>query len=443
MRLAWVFLFAWLTASAAMAQELPRATLGPPKLDNSPDAKDDAFSAAPALASPAPESTPPPTVRIIGRINADAIFVNQSSRNQQTFGIVDNAVGFRRARLGALGEVGESVYWKAEFDFAGGNIAFKDVYVGLKDVPVLRRIQIGHMPEPFSLEGQTSSNDLPFVERTPVYELDPQRNWGVLALTYTDNERATAQFGVFRSGTSNNTGDDISNLNDLGYDLRVTALPWYENTGEYLMHIGGAFSQRFPANGEVVVGTGPQSSLLQFTDAPATFIGKITIPASQFQIYNAQWATVLGPLSLQAEWNAMSVEQHGGAPPVFLNGPYAFVSYFLTGEHREYVTKDGTFGTTHVHRPFVALRGKDSIGAGPGAWEMTARFAYAHFSNGNIPLENGLQQGGDEAETVLGVNWYLNDNARVMFDYVHVIPVSPNAGPSFANAFFIRFAVFW
>jgi len=383
-----------------------------------------------------------PTVRLRGRINADAIFVGQSYRNQQIFGIIDNAVGFRRARLGAEGEVGTNVYWVAEFDFAGGNIAFRDVFIGLQDLPVVRRLQVGHMTEPFSLEGAQSSNSFDFNERSVIYSLDPDRNWGVLALSYTEDERATCQFGVFRSGTSNNTGDDISNLNDMAYDLRITGLPWYEQDGRYLMHIGGAFSDRFPANGDVVIGTGPQNSLLQFTDAPATFIEQITIPANQYQLYNLQWATVLGPLSLQAEWNATSVEQRGGGP-VFLNGCYAFASYFVTGENRDYITKDGKFGTTHVRRPFMSLHKKNGFGIGPGAWELVARFAYARFTNGNIPLENGLQQGDNEAEAVLGVNWYLNDNTRLMFNYVHILPVDPNNGPSYANAFFFRCAIFW
>jgi phosphate-selective porin OprO/OprP len=442
-------------ASSAVAQQVSPARLGqptnsppqPPPDPNPLGVSSQIQGASTRPDEPTPEMIEPekegkPVVKLIGRINADAIFVSQSARNQQIFGIVDNAVGFRRARLGAEGEVGGNVYWKAEFDFAGGNISFKDVFVGLKDIPVVRRLQVGHMSEPFSLEGAQSSNDLPFVERTPIYELDPQRNWGVQALAYTENERATCQFGVFRSGTSNSTGDDISNLNDMAYDLRITGLPWYDAGGEYLMHIGGVFSQRFPANGEVTIGTGPQNSLLQFTDTPPTFIEKITIPASQLQLFNLQGAAILGPLSFQAEWNAMNVEQRGG-PPVFLNGCYAAANYFLTGEHREYVTKDGAFGATRVRRPFLSLRKKEPLASGPGAWELTARFTYARFTNANIPLQNGVQQGDNEAETVLGVNWYLNDNTRIMFDYVHVVPVSPNAGPSYANAFFMRTAIFW
>jgi len=32
---------------------------------------------------------------------------------------------------------------------------------------------------------------------------------------------------------------------------------------------------------------------------------------------------------------------------------------------------------------------------------------------------------------------------RIMFNYVHAVPVDPNFGPSFADAFFLRTAIFW
>ena len=105
-----------------------------------------------------------PTIELRGRIQTDVLFVNQSQRNQEIFGDLQNAVGFRRARLGAQGTVGEQVYWVSEFDFAGGDIAFKDVLIGLDKLPLIRRVQIGHMLEPFSLEGYTSSNQITFME---------------------------------------------------------------------------------------------------------------------------------------------------------------------------------------------------------------------------------------------------------------------------------------
>ena len=105
--------------------------------------------------------------------------INQSPTNKQALGDIENATGFRRARIGAQGTIGDNVNWVTEFDFAGGDISFKDVYGEVNLLPFVRRVRVGHMKEPFSLEGQASSNDLPFVERSPIMALDPARNWGV------------------------------------------------------------------------------------------------------------------------------------------------------------------------------------------------------------------------------------------------------------------------
>ncbi len=385
-------------------------------------------------------------VRLRGRIHADAIFVNQSARDRAIIGDLENAVGFRRARLGAQGTVGEQVRWVAEFDFAGGDIAFKDIYLAVEQLPLVRQVRVGHFSEPLSLEGEISSNGMTFIERSPVYALDPDRNWGVGIYTYTENERATLAMGAFRSGTGDN-GNDIGDENDMAYTVRVTGLPWYDaaSEGRKLMHIGAAFSQRFPKNDVVTFNQGPQSSLLQSgSDNTLTpFVPNISIPATQNQLYNVQWATVLGSLSFQAEWSATTIDQIGGGP-VFLHGSYAYVSFFLTGEHREYDRKEGVFGLTRVRSPFLCLRGKHNVGNGPGAWELAGRFAYLNFSDSNIPLTaNGLQQGDRLTETTLGVNWYLNDHARIMFNYSHAIPVDPNFGPSAGDGFFLRSEIFW
>jgi phosphate-selective porin OprO/OprP len=232
----------------------------------------------------------------------------------------------------------------------------------------------------------------------------------------------------------------------MAYDVRVTWLPWYDavSEGRSLMHLGAAFSQRYPLDNVVTINQGPQSSLLPITDNPGSpFLPTITIPANQEQLYNVEWALLLGALSFQAEWSAAQIEQLGGGP-VFVHGFYVFASCFLTGENRQYVTKDGTFGQTRVRAPFVCMRGKDLASRGPGAWELTARLAYVDFASPNIPpTTGGLRVGDRDTEFTLGVNWYLNDHTRVLFNYVHAVPVDPNFGPSWAEAFFIRTAIFW
>ena len=232
--------------------------------------------------------------------------------------------------------------------------------------------------------------------------------------SYTDNERATLQAGIFRSG-SNTTGNDISNSNDMQYTARATALPWYEpgrGDGPRLWHIGAAFSQQHALDNTITYNQGPQSSLLTDSDDPGSpFQPKITITASQQQLYNIQTALVLGSLTLQAEWNIADIDQIVGGRVVF-NGGYAQASYFLTGEHREYLMKEGCFGPVHVRSPFWRLKGNHGLAGGPGAWEVAARFAYTNFVSSNLPLSDGQQMGSRDAESTLGINWYLNDNTR-------------------------------
>ena len=53
----------------------------------------------------------------------------------------------------AQGTIGDNVNWVTEFDFAGGDISFKDVYGEVNLLPCIRRVRVGHMKEPFSLRG--------------------------------------------------------------------------------------------------------------------------------------------------------------------------------------------------------------------------------------------------------------------------------------------------
>src|SRR5262249_28463084 len=118
---------------------------------------------APTQLDPAPVSAADPKFKLRGRIETDSITVTQSQKDKAIYGDFQNATGFRRARIGAGGTAGEQVYWESEFDFAGGIVAFKNVFIGIKKLPIVGEFRVGHMLEPFSLEGQISSRFFPFV----------------------------------------------------------------------------------------------------------------------------------------------------------------------------------------------------------------------------------------------------------------------------------------
>ena len=53
-----------------------------------------------------------------------------------------------------------------------------------------------------------------------------------------------------------------------------------------------------------------------------------------------------------------------------------------------------------------------SYKGGPGAWEVKARYSGLDLNDSNI-------NGGELNNITTGLNWYLNPNTKIMWDYVH------------------------
>ena len=47
------------------------------------------------------------------------------------------------------------------------------------------------------------------------------------------------------------------------------------------------------------------------------------------------------------------------------------------------------------------------------------------------------------AQPTFGLNWYLADHVRLMFNYTLAVPDEPNTGSSTASIFAMRLGVFW
>lgn len=375
---------------------------------------------------------------VFGRINADTTFASQSQRDEQIYGELQNSVGFRRARLGVEGVLYNDIHWKSEFDFAGGNIAFRDVFLAARNLPVLGEFRAGHFREPFSLEGAISSNVMTFMERSTINQFDPGRNWGIGLYNFTPNERMTIVFAAFRSATDN-FGEVASNSNDVAYDVRITGLPWLiEDEDNYrLIHLGAAFSYRFPLND--IVSFSPKRELIVPDDSPPSpLTTPITINATDWQIYNIAWAMVMQNWSIQSEFSSAYINQIGG-DPVFMYGCYIQTSYFLTGEHLRYDKRNGMFEHVIVKDPWLSsepLRGT-------GAWEVAYRFDILDRSDSDMISSNDQNLGERIITHTVGLNWYLNDFTRIMFNYTYGLPQQIETGTSVAHLFGMRLAVFW
>ena len=337
-------------------------------------------------------------LKIGGRVQIDAAHFVENSHIERRLGIDfgDNSE-FRRSRLYVSGEIYDNIEFKAQYDFAGGDVDFKDVYVGFRNLPNwVGNVRIGHFKEPFSIEELTSSKYVTFMERNLDTIFAPSRNTGVMLHNTFNNQRGTWALGTFRQSDSFGDGKP-----DRSQDIaaRVTYLPVYENGGKKLVHVGAAYAHRNFESDTLRYRARPESHL------SPRLIDTGTFKAEYADILQAELAVVDGPFSVQAEATTSIVQSRSRFfdDPVFWGGSIQ-ASYFLTGEHRPYKKSGGVFGGVKPKENYTYDGGK-------GAWELAARYSHLNLNAHNI-------HGGRLNDVTLGINWYLNPNLRMAWNYV-------------------------
>jgi len=330
----------------------------------------------------------------------------------------------RRLRLSGLATLYDTVDLRLDIEFADVR-EIKDNWIGLtKRVPILGYIKVGHMKEPFSIEELINGTDLTFVERSlPTVAFAPGRNLGILFHNAVLGDRMTWALGGFWNTGSLRVGEAKDRITDPnGYDLsaRITGLLWYEDAGRSLLHLGLAYSHQSRdkdnTNGCVAYRTWPESKLTS-----DTLIDTGELVTNRAELIDAELAWVQGPFSLQSEYfHAFTGATEEGNLRFW--GLYVQASYFLTGEHRTYDTANGIFPRIKPKNDFHPLKGKW------GAWEIALRLSYLDLNDGNI-------QGGKELNFTAGLNWYLNPNIRLMFNYIRAHVKDRNTSPSIGNGY--------
>jgi phosphate-selective porin OprO and OprP len=389
-----------------------------------------------------------PSVKLRGRLHTDAGWFDQSPQNMATFGDIQDGAYFRRARIGFDAKAFEVTQFRLDFENGAetGRPSIFDAYMRVTQLPYLQNVQVGHFREPFSLEALTSSNWFTFIERAPNNCFDPSRNWGLMSFGNSDDQSMTYALGAFREG-SDNFGDDIGDSGEWAATGRLTWLPYYDepSEGRYFVHLGVSGSYRDPDNNNP---GGVETSRIGYAAQPEVRITETGVggvpdfadtgnigDASDVQLAALEASVVWGPFCIQSEYIGSNVDRFNNSTAWF-HGTYVQVSYFLTGEHRAYNRQAGFFEETQVIEPFFHVETGNGVCTGSGAWEIAARWS-------NLDLNDAGIDGGYFEDVNLGVNWYLNDYVRVMFNYIHSDVSHPVDGDSNANIFLSRVGVWF
>jgi len=326
-----------------------------------------------------------------GRVQADWMIGSADDPLAAVVGDIVDGNEFRRARVFFEGVVYERIELKAEYDFAEGEAAFKDVYIGFLGTPA-GDVRVGHFKEPFSLEQLTSSKYIAFLERSLPDAFAPARNTGIMLHDDVDG-RITWAVGAFREADDfGNTADGEGKLNVTG---RVTGLPLHDAERGRLLHLGLSLTNRDLGRDTYAYAQRPEAHL-----APR-FVDTGTFDAEEFAVADLEVAGVAGPF-----WGAAELMTAMGDAPAVGDPDFRGASvqggWFLTGESRPYKRSEGVWDRVRPARVF---------GAGPGAWEVLARWS-------RLDLDDAAIAGGEVEDWTLGLNWYPNPVTRAMLNWV-------------------------
>ena len=334
-------------------------------------------------------------VKFGGRIQNDWAFFSQDDSLKSKFGNLNNGTEFRRIRLYNSGLLYGNVKYKLQLDFAGGGIAFKDVYIALTKLPVIGNVKMGHFKEPFRLEVQTSSNYIMFMERAPTTSFMPERSTGLMLHNHALKKRLTWAIGTFRNSDKFGNDKGRDNYNATG---RLTGIPVYDEDDHRILHLGMAYSYRNPSANSYLVKSKPETHIAN------DYINTDTIyNANNIHLFSEEFAFVLGPLSIQGEYLLSFVNTPDKTYEFFAY--YGMIGYFLTGEHRNYLTSTGSFGPIKVKNNF------NSQAKGWGALEIALRYSSVNLNSKDV-------KGGQLNDITVGLNWYLNPATRIMINYI-------------------------
>lgn len=316
---------------------------------------------------------------------------------------------FRRARLYLAGTIYGNVGFKAQYDFAGGAVGFKDVYMTLNH-PCIGLITVGNHYEPFGFETNTSDLNTLFMERSFTDALSPERNVGI-SVANSLNDNWGWHVGVFRD--SNGAANDTGNFDggEWAFTGRLAGEVWEDADSGQLLHAGVNVSRRHVGSGVTNAVAGIEDETIRVASRGGQHIGANLVDTGAIGL-DDQWSNwwgadlgfAAGPLWLQAEY----IEQmyDNSVSRMNFSAMSFAASYMLTGEDRPYDKKSHNLG-----RVMPAHNYGD--GDGTGAWEVAGRYDA-------IDLDDNPSSAGEADQWTAGINWYLNPNTKVMWNYVYI-----------------------
>ena len=340
---------------------------------------------------------------------------------------IGNGMNLRRTRFAVKAQLDKNWYGELDTDWTSGTPELKDAYVAFTGVEGLE-VKAGNFKENFSIQRNTTSRYLMFMERAMVTYLAPSRHLGINA-RYS-NKWFWASAGVF--GPELSSSEELTLMEDgnkdygynegLSYTGKLVFRPLYKSTTSSL-HIGGAVSYREP----------------KLTSTDGYFVGRYSSRNSTSINRKKYLDTddvkgldheLAWTVELAGHWKQLRYETAYIARGMYLDrtvndlptqwaeGWYAQASWLLFGGTQNYDADGAKYTRTTSEHKW-------------GNLEIAFRYEYADFNTGKLfshkVADTNIFGGSGEAYTV-GLNYYPNKNVKIVLNWQY------NNNDRYANA---------
>ena len=317
----------------------------------------------------------------------------------------------RRLRPYFEGTVGKYYDFRFMEDFGQGTTILEDAYADIHYWPEFR-LRVGKFKEPVGLERLEEDRALKFVERGLPTDLVPDRDLGFNFHGDLFAQRVEYALGLF-NGTANNTATADGDNND-GKDFaaRIFVHPFGDTSLEYVRQLGFGIAGTYGDERSTTIDSSYKSTgqNVFFSYAKGVVAAGPRYRISPQADYYWKSFGLLGEFVQNTQRLLLPPSTGKAAHPRTISNQawQLAATYLLTGE-------DATYGQVKPRRNF------DPIGGGIGAWEVVARIDDLQVDRDvyKYGLASASTSSREAFEWALGVNWYLNPNVKMQFDYEH------------------------
>lgn len=362
------------------------------------------------------------TFKVRGRLLIDAVF--QSVDREVGSDFDTRALRGRQVFLGVEGQLNQFFFYKAEGGAVnGGAWGWDDVTIEWKPDD-FTSVSFGNI-KVAGLENLTSTRFTTFMDRGPYGEIGPD-SYLVSAVAKKNGANWVASVGV--QGDTINNADlnaGVTNAPDskerIGVTGRLAFAPVVTDNDK--LHLGVWARYRDHGN----------EAAFAYATRPITAFGNRYITTGAIGDTDKSWgvesAFVHNNFSIQAEYADVKVARFvsattAGSDPDVKVG-YAMVSFWPTGEMRNYDAAKGEFGRPKILNPVTA--------GGMGGVELALRYDYADLSDAYDTASGAASQTTSRDAGVFkgwtaGINYYPTPYVRFQANYSKITQDMPVIG---------------